>query len=254
VALRESGDFARRGTSGPAAVRHLVATHETKVLKDADLTDLAPAAAAERYRTYAEEQLAAAVPGQPVGSMALFGLAKVAQVVSPDDARLAADQRLRATSLYRAALLTEPGNFCAANELAVLLVQDGRVEAARDLLVRSVNVAPHAATWRNLSRVHARLGEQQLAEQARQRADALPAPRMATTEPDVQWLDPQAFAQVTSATDAVMPAMPLAATSPNTHTSAAPTTTERARPTHVQSSDSMAKKPKADWTPWNSRR
>ncbi len=87
----------------------------------------------------------------------------------------------------------------------MLVAQQGRLEEARDLLLRCVATAPHPTTWHNLSTVHARLGEAQLAAQAQAQADALPKPRGSRATPNVEWLDPQAFAGVTNPADSLLP-------------------------------------------------
>ncbi len=170
AALEESGDFlGRNAAAGEAPVAQIVLRHQTQILKDAGLQDVSAYEAAERYGAFAQEQLAAAAFGEVTGSMALFGLAKVAHVDITAEPSRAIERRMQAQYLYRAALLAERNNFCAANELAVLLGETGHLEEARQLLLQSVSVMPHAVTWRNLASVHERLGERQLAQQARAR-------------------------------------------------------------------------------------
>ena len=124
----------------------------------------------------------------------------------------------------------------------MLVAQQGRLEEARDLLLRCVATAPHPTTWHNLSTVHARLGEAQLAAQAQAQADALPKPRGSRATPNVEWLDPQAFAGVTNPADSLLP--PLVAQGEASRKSS-----DSSRP-----AASVAKQPASNKLPRNSRR
>jgi hypothetical protein len=210
LALAESKDFlGRNPVNGEAPVEQIVLRHQSKLIDETAAADMPAHLAAEKYCAFAQEQLAAAVFGEPAGSMALFGLAKVSQVSALAEPSRATERRMHANYLYRAALLAEKNNFCAANELAVLLVETGHLEEARSLLLQSVSVMPHPVTWRNLATVHDRLGEVQLAQQARAQADLLPAVPTASATPDVEWLDAAAFAKLTSTSDVHTPMPPM---------------------------------------------
>ncbi len=77
IALKESSDFVRAtGGTSQADVPKLVASHRTVVFKNSSPANVNPMQAAQRYYSYAQEQLAAAAAQEPSGSMALFGLAK----------------------------------------------------------------------------------------------------------------------------------------------------------------------------------
>jgi tetratricopeptide (TPR) repeat protein len=110
-----------------------------------------------------------------------------------------ADGRTKARSYYEAALAVAPANFLAANDLAVLLAEEGRLEQARDLLHDALRRSPQPAMWNNLAAVNDRLGRRDLAQLARNESAALE--RRAATAPgsvlpthNVAWLDPRAFA------------------------------------------------------------
>jgi hypothetical protein len=235
LALAESKDFlGRNPANGEAPVEQIVLRHQCKLIDEAGAADMPAHVAAEKYCSFAQEQLAAAVFGEPTGSMALFGLAKVSQVSATTEPARATERRMHATYLYRAALLAEKNNFCAANELAVLLVETGHLEEARSLLVESVSVMPHSVTWRNLANVHDRLGEVQLAQQARAHADLLPAAPTASNAPNVEWVDAAEFAKLTSASDAHTPMPPVVRSQTpavtSTAAAAAPLTTAKKPP------------------------
>ncbi len=91
--------------------------------------------AARRYHAYAE--LAAATAHEMSGSMAAqrFGMGKIAAFVAVGNKSQRPENVSQARSLYRASLIAEPRNFRAANELGVLLAEDGQLELARDLLI-----------------------------------------------------------------------------------------------------------------------
>ncbi len=215
AALRESRDFLRGGPDHPELpIARIAAAHESRILAGSELHDIGHEAAAQRYREFAVGQLAGCAAGEPVGSLALFGLAKVAQVTSSGPGIHGSEHIDRAAALYRAALVANPTNFCAANELAVLISQRGHLEEARDLLIHSVKISPQATTWHNLSTVHARLGEVRLAEQAKAQAESLPPAQKPNSAPAVEWVDPQAFSQTNSATDATLATVPVAQTNP----------------------------------------
>ena len=102
IALAEADELARLGSSISAAdLKRLVAAHQTALLKEADFAVLTPAAVAERYGAFAEQQLAVAAAGEPAGSMALVGLAKVAQVAVAGERRLWSESILAAATFYR---------------------------------------------------------------------------------------------------------------------------------------------------------
>jgi hypothetical protein len=149
---------------------------------------------------------------------------------------------LEAATLYRASLRANGANFCAANELGVLLAQSGRLEEARGLLLHSVRVSPQRVTWHNLAAVHARLGETRLAEQARAQAEAMPQPRIVPSLPVVDWVDPAAFSRISSDADHGRGTPPLAQAPPHT-----------VQPAAAQG-DGATKKASTTWRPWNSRR
>jgi tetratricopeptide (TPR) repeat protein len=145
----------------------VLAGHRTPVLKEVDPSTLTPLVALQRYYTFAQERLAFAAGQEGPGSAALYGLGKLTTVMaenSPDERRLHAP---KAMALYQAALVVDSHNHRAASELGVLLASFGQLEAAKRVLVHSAELAPRAETWHNLSVVHERLGEQDLAKRAR---------------------------------------------------------------------------------------
>jgi tetratricopeptide (TPR) repeat protein len=111
----------------------------------------------------------------------------------------------KAIVFYQAALLVDPRNFMAANELGVLLANYGKYDQAMAAFVQSLKVSPQPVTWQNLAVVHAQLGQTELAQRAMREAalaarrgvDQAPGPLGLSVKPyDIQWVDPGTFARV----------------------------------------------------------
>ena len=102
----------------------------------------------------------------------MYGLGKVTLVVAGANAHQM-EYTGQAMAYYQAAMAVEPRNVRAANELGVLLANNGQLKQARDMLTRSASIAPNAATWQNLAVVHGRMGDRQTAEQLKQQASLM---------------------------------------------------------------------------------
>ena len=140
LALKESTDFVSQNAGiEDADVAKIVSGHKTPILKRVEISEMTPIVAAQHYYTYAQEQLSGAAAQEVIGSMALYGLGKavIAGVgnKSPD-----LEYTGQARALYRAALMAEGKNYLAANELGVLLSENGQPELARELLTRSISL------------------------------------------------------------------------------------------------------------------
>jgi tetratricopeptide (TPR) repeat protein len=201
TALEESNDFLAPARSATATidVAAIVAKHRTPVLKGAAKEDLTPIVALQRYYTFAQEQLAAAVEHEAAASQALYGLGKLQTTMQASRDSVVGDGP-KAIALHQAALIVDERNFMAANELGVLLARCGRYDDARAALAHSAAISPQPVVWRNLAAVHDQLGEASLAAQARAAAEntsrtaaASPTAAQALQQP-VVWLDPAAFA------------------------------------------------------------
>jgi tetratricopeptide (TPR) repeat protein len=207
AALKEAGDFVRlTDPLQSPSIAQIILPHATPALKDADTSGLTPMTAAQAYYSYAQERLSAATCQEMCGSMALYAMGKVTSLAAKSDGRQL-ESTGQAIALYRAALIAEPRNFRAANELGVLLAENGQLELARELLIQSVSVSPQATTWRNLAIVHSRSGQPNLAEHAKGQAIALQRGGGDPNVPAVQWVDPAAFASTAPAGDGMPPAV-----------------------------------------------
>jgi tetratricopeptide (TPR) repeat protein len=202
LALEEAGDFSAQSQRGPVVdVGLIVESHQTPVLKDYNLKDVSPVLATQHYFVFAQEQLVEACGRAPVASRGLHGLGKIHMVLGEKSGSAERLHGPKAMAFQQAALTTDPGNFLAANELGVLLARFGKLPEARAILQHSVATYPLPETWQNLSVVHQRLGEEQLAAQslanwqvALQQAGGQSLSQQADSRSMIQWVSPQAFA------------------------------------------------------------
>ncbi len=200
-ALTESDDFLGHRHLDPVAVdvAAIVANHETPILKGRLPDGLPTLLLRQRYLDYAQRQLALAMGSQPVGSLALHGLAKLDSVLEGQRPEGQSRGNAKSLALEGAALAVDPGNFMAANDLAVILYQQGRWQEARTLLRGSARMSAEPTVWRNLAAIHQLLGEHQQAQLALAEAgravgagNALGMPL--SSRPEVSWVAPEAFA------------------------------------------------------------
>jgi polysaccharide export outer membrane protein len=177
TALEEADDFTATGSrlSVTVDLEAIVGRHPTPILKERSLHDIAPVAARQRYCDYAQHALARAAGGVPAASRALLALGRIYSILDIDTARPYSTNVAKTLVAYRAALEADPRNHLAANELGVLQAQLGLWEEARTTLQHSAAVCALSETWHNLSVVHAKLGDIDLAQAARERAEAMSA-------------------------------------------------------------------------------
>jgi tetratricopeptide (TPR) repeat protein len=199
-ALEEAEDFAPRGSRLEAEIdlKQVTTAHRTPVLKDDELDKLTPLEALQRYFTYAQQQLAEACSEVPATAGALYGLGRIYTVLDESSSTSQELNVPKAMALHQAALLVNPRNHQAANELGVLLARYGQLEDARRVLLHSISLQPEPEAWHNLAVVHERLGEIDLAHRARNEwrlaLDHRKArPQETETASPVRWVDVQEF-------------------------------------------------------------
>jgi tetratricopeptide (TPR) repeat protein len=199
AAIREAQDFLppRDRVEADVKVADIVARHQTPVLKGT-AEGISAVEALKCYFTFAQEQFAAAVGTEVAGSMALHGLGKLHSALAErKEAHMPAAES-KAVAFYQAALLVDPRNSMASNDLGVLLARSGYYAEARAALEQSVSVHGQPTGWRNLAQVYRRLGDEGRAMRAEalfQVAQRAAAAGRTPNAAQVQWLDPQAFAQ-----------------------------------------------------------
>jgi tetratricopeptide (TPR) repeat protein len=203
TALEEADDFlpASGGMGQIRDLRAIVAGHTTPVLQGHPVEMLTPMEALQRYLTYAQEQLAVAVGQEAAGSAALYGLGKLYAALGDQPALSLKAAQPKAMVFYQAALLVDPRNYRAANDLGVLLARSGWYEEARAALSYSLRLHSDPVVWRNLAIVYRQMGQYELALQAaqqwrllRQHSEASLAWPGQTADFFVQWVPPEQFA------------------------------------------------------------
>lgn len=199
-ALIEAEDFSttQRLTSDSGFVRRIILSHETPVLKDADVSLLVPMAAAQHYRQYAENKLAEAAQGHPWASEVITALGRTYQSqadLSEDGTEM--QLRWRAITLYRGARRINPSNALAANQLGFILLQMDRPVEARGELIASLNAATSISALENMIEASRRLNDIAMADWALQQHAALKAGMPAGPQvPEVLEVDVRTFAAV----------------------------------------------------------
>jgi hypothetical protein len=226
--------------------RMLVDSHHTPVLKDSSLEQITSLQAQRMYLSYAQEQLAAAGADQPVASLALHGLGKICTVPAEMHGPPEQIAEAKAVVYHQAALMVEPKNFMAANELGVLLAHFGRLPESRSTLEHAVAMSGGPTEWQNLAAVCDRLGDHAKAADARQQA-VLATNRLQSSgygtagmKYPIQWLDPESFSSTNSM---IADAAPPSATSSTSLVSVATKPSASNSPTPDATAPAIAAKP-----------
>ncbi len=174
-ALREAEDFvvAMRSTADGDSLRRLVDAHKTPVLKNNNLSDMSPLAAAQHYRQFAESQLTEAAQGHPWASELLYTVGRTYQAEADAASNNIDVLRMKALAYYRASRVTMPTNAIACNQLGYLLLQMDRNEEAREALVAAVELKKDEAFLSNLAEASRRLGDMKTVTWANQSVAAI---------------------------------------------------------------------------------
>jgi tetratricopeptide (TPR) repeat protein len=175
TAIAETKDFVPVDTPHDVEINlsQLAATHKTPVLKNVDTTRMTRADALQRYHTYATQQLAFAGGRSAMASSALYGLGRAESITITSASTRNPLGSPNAMALYQAALLVDPQNYMASNELGVLMARYGDFDGATGQLVHSLSIKPQAETWQNLATVYRRMGQSEKAEQAEREREKL---------------------------------------------------------------------------------
>jgi len=217
TAISEADDFLpqRSALEADLDIPAIIQGHRTPVLKDADSRKLTPMLALKCYFTFAQEQLAAACGREIAGSMALHGLGKLHAALAEKRTIGIRATQPKAVVFYQAALLVDPLNQMASNDLGVLLAGCGNYPEARTALEHSLSICPRSATWQNLAEVYRRLGEPEragradrLAAAARRAENTRRKARYGTSHQHVRWVDPSTFAKSYAKNPSLRPPAP----------------------------------------------
>jgi hypothetical protein len=164
--------------------------------------------AQQQYFGFAQNRLTAAAGNLPAASQILYRLGRLQTAMAGHDANPLGLHGPAAIVFHQAALAADRSNWLAANELGVLFARYGQLAEARELLIHSVATHSNLEAWHNLSVVHQRLGEADLAKKASNEWQLL-AKQTGKTRTDasemVRWVDTQTFA-ASSAADVRWPA------------------------------------------------
>ena len=115
--------------------------------------------AMQRQLLDARQRLAFGVGHEAPASMALYLLARSQTAIEGETAEERALAGPKAITLYQTALVVDPANFLAANELGVILGAYGQLDEARRVLLYAASIAPRPEIWRNLTVVCDRMGD-----------------------------------------------------------------------------------------------
>lgn len=199
-ALQEADDFAVRGDARTAAtdVATVASSHRTPALTTEQAATATPNDAMRAYYSFAAEALSRCGGSSATAAETLFQLGKLQSFLVEQDVTAATAAIPRSTALFHAALAVSPRHARAGNELGFLLAKSGDYANARSMLQRAVASEPLAEAWHNLAIVHERLGETDLATQARDRFAAIAAVQGGTdaalgsqASPRVTWVAPE---------------------------------------------------------------
>jgi hypothetical protein len=207
TALAETKDFVPSDTPHNVVINlaQLTVTHQTPVLKGIDVSQMTRAEALQRYHSYATQQLAFAGGRSAIASTALYGLGRSECVTTAGASTRNPLGAPNAMALYQAALLVDPQNYMASNELGVLMARYGDLDSAANQLTHSLSIKPQVETWHNLATVYRGMGQTEMAEQADHEYDklhAVPRSSIASAHDStdlgartpIQWVDTEKFA------------------------------------------------------------
>ena len=163
-ALREAQEFTsvNRIATDSELFERLIQSHETPILKETNVADLTPLAAAQHYRAYAEQCLVTASQGHPWFAELYYCLGRSLQSqaeTNPAKADLLMHQSL---TYFRAAQTINPANATNANQLGYVLLKLDRPAEAINQLQQVVQL-PNCPleSWQNLAQASSRLGDSQ---------------------------------------------------------------------------------------------
>ena len=160
-AIRESKDFGSLTSSVDwRTIQRMVASHETSVLKDHDLTELSSMEATEAYLELAREKLVAAGGRSSLAAEALILLGKIEQQLT---SRAEVHSGAVSLTYQGAATLVSPRSAGAHREFGHTLLQQGLVKQSIRSLKQSVAIAPTRAAYQSLLEASRRDGDYDLA-------------------------------------------------------------------------------------------
>ncbi len=230
VALEEAAELAEHSAPGAIEWQRLVARHRTPALEGQPVDRMHPYAALQAYYSYAQQRLLVATDREPAASRALYGIARVELTEQGVGGSADGQSGPQALVLHQTALMADPMNHRAANELGVLLGRYGQLARAREAFSHSVAIRPDAENLRNLARVQHMLGNSGAADVAHRQATQIAAwagdRRPADPQAAINFVDPATFASMNGPADVPVGSRPAPAVNPQ----AAPQPQQRPAP------------------------
>ena len=168
LAIKEAQDFIVTDTEAQIglSVPNVLETHSTKVISPESAASMTAIEAAQRYFAYASHQLSRSCGQNVVAAEALYCLGKLHSVQAKSGSNDSKLDLAKAMIYHQAAITANGSNFRSLNELGVLYANSGRFGEAKHMLKRSLRIKQLPQAWQNLSVIHQRMGEHQLAQLA----------------------------------------------------------------------------------------
>jgi len=167
LALEEVVDFDSNGKLRQLSIPVITQKHTTPLIREGYFTTDNHSQARSAYLLYAQRRIEFAVGTQPLAGELLYSLGKLALANYEFNSKTDNLEFLRAATLFECALAVNPQHEKSSNELGVIKAKEGDWQTARHLLQQAVVQRPDfLEAWQNLTKVHQRLGEAELAQLA----------------------------------------------------------------------------------------
>lgn len=167
LALEEVVDFDSNGKLRQLSIPVITQKHTTPLIREGYFTTDNHSQARTAYLLYAQRRIEFAVGAQPLAGELLYSLGKLALANYEFHSKTDNLEFLRAATLFQCALAVNPQHEKSANELAVIKAKEGDWQTARHFLQQAVVQRPDfLEAWQNLTKVHQRMGEPELARLA----------------------------------------------------------------------------------------
>lgn len=168
VAIKEAQDFIVTDTEAQIglSVPNVIETHSTKIISAESAQGMTAIEAAQRYFAYASHQLSRCGGQNVVAAEALYCLGKLHSVQAKSGSDQSKLDLAKSMIYHQAAISADASNFRSLNELGVLYANSGRLDESKHMLKDSLRIKQLPQAWQNLSVIHQRMGEHQLAQLA----------------------------------------------------------------------------------------
>jgi tetratricopeptide (TPR) repeat protein len=168
LAMKEAKDFVSENTESELLmdVSSITETHRSKIIERIEGQSTSPGEAMRIYFDFAQRQLDTAGGRNVVSTEAFYCLGKLHSVTSQSEPAPGRLDVAKAKAYHHAVLMGDEKDYRSANELGVLMVRSGQLQAATEMFKRSLINRPTPQAWHNLAKTHRRLGQEDLAQLA----------------------------------------------------------------------------------------